>query len=185
MNVFATIRRERYGREPVRARTRLEEAAMNLRAATLAVALVALSALAQPALAQSDVKVGALRCDVAGGLGMIITSAKDMRCVYTSSRGYAERYTGAIRKFGLDIGQTGRGVLAWAVFAPTAGPRRGALAGDYVGADASVALGAGLGANALVGGFQRSLTLQPLSVEAQSGVALAAGVASMTLRAGY
>jgi len=71
------------------------------------------------------------------------------------------------------------------VFAPTAGPRRGALAGDYVGADASVALGAGLGANALVGGFQRSLTLQPLSVEAQSGVALAAGVASMTLRAGY
>jgi hypothetical protein len=185
MNLSETIRRERYGREPARARTRLEEAAMNLRAATLAVALVALSALAQPALAQSNVKVGALRCDVAGGLGMIITSAKDMRCVYTSSRGYAERYTGTIRKFGLDIGQTGRGVLTWAVFAPTAGPGRGALAGDYVGADASVALGAGLGANALVGGFQRSFTLQPLSVEAQSGVALAAGVASMTLRAGY
>jgi hypothetical protein len=158
---------------------------MNLRAATVAVALVALPAIAPPALAEPNVKVGALRCDVAGGLGLIVTSAREMRCVYASSHGFRERYYGTIRKFGLDIGQTGQGVLAWAVFAPTAGPRRGALAGDYVGADASVALGAGLGANALVGGFQRSFTLQPLSVEVQSGVALAAGVASMTLRAGY
>ncbi|MGO4871621.1 MAG: DUF992 domain-containing protein [Roseiarcus sp.] len=157
---------------------------MNLRAPTLAIALVALSALAQPALAQSNVKVGALRCDVSGGLGMIITSAKEMRCVYTSSHGFKERYYGTIQKFGLDIGQTSRGVLAWAVFAPTSGPRRGALAGDYAGADASVTVGAGLGANVLVGGFDRSFTLQPLSVEAQSGLALAAGVASMTLRAG-
>ncbi|MGO9771846.1 MAG: DUF992 domain-containing protein, partial [Roseiarcus sp.] len=114
----------------------------------------------------------------------IITSAKEMRCVYTSSHGYSERYYGTIRKFGLDIGATGRGVLAWAVFAPTAGPRRGVLAGDYAGADASVTVGAGLGANALVGGFDRSFALQPLSVEVQSGVALAAGVASMTLRVG-
>lgn len=92
--------------------------------------------------------------------------------------------TARFQKFGLDIGQTSRGVLAWAVFAPTSGPRRGALAGDYAGADASVTVGAGLGANVLVGGFDRSFTLQPLSVEAQSGLALAAGVASMTLRAG-
>jgi hypothetical protein len=155
---------------------------MNLRAPTLAIAFVALSALAQPALAESNVKVGTLRCDVAAGLGLIITSAKEMRCEFTSAHGFRERYYGTIRKFGLDIGETGRGVLAWAVFAPTAGPRRGALAGDYAGADASVTVGAGLGANALVGGFDRSLTLQPLSVEVQSGVALAAGVASLTLR---
>jgi len=45
-----------------------------------------------------------------------------------------------------------------------------------------VAAGAGAGANALVGGFDRSFTLQPLSVEVQSGVALAAGVASLSLR---
>jgi hypothetical protein len=158
---------------------------MNFRVPTLAIALVALSALAPPALAAPNVKVGVLRCDVAGGLGLIVTSAKDMRCVYTSSHGFRERYYGTIRKFGLDIGQTGRGVLAWGVFAPTAGARPGALAGGYVGADASLTLGAGLGANALVGGFERSFTLQPLSVEVQSGVALAAGVASMTLRAGY
>jgi len=68
------------------------------------------------------------------------------------------------------------------VFAPTSGPRHGALTGDYVGADASVAVGAGVGANALVGGFGRSFTLQPLSIEVQSGVALAAGVASLSQR---
>ncbi|MGD0641213.1 MAG: DUF992 domain-containing protein [Roseiarcus sp.] len=156
---------------------------MRLRAPALAITLVAFSALVQPALAQANVKVGSLRCDVSGGLGMIVTSAKDMQCVYTSSHGFHERYYGTIRKFGLDIGQTNRGVLAWAVFAPTSGARRGALAGDYAGADASVTVGAGLGANALVGGFDRSFTLQPLSVEVQSGLALAAGVASMTLRA--
>ena len=64
--------------------------------------------------------------------------------------------------------------------------RRGALAGDYVGADASVATGAGAGAgagaNALVGGFDRSFTLQPLSAEVQARVALAAGVTSLSLR---
>ncbi len=155
---------------------------MNLRTPTMAIAIAALFGHAQPALAQSNVKVGELRCEVAAGLGLIITSAKEMRCVYTSTRGYRERYYGTISKFGLDVGATGRGVLTWAVFAPTAGPRRGALAGDYAGADASVTVGAGVGANALVGGSDRSFTLQPLSVEVQSGLDLAAGVASMTLR---
>ena len=147
-----------------------------------AAALVSLTVFAQPALAQ--VKVGTLRCDVSGGLGMIVTSTREMRCIFTSARGYRERYYGMIRKFGLDIGATQRGVLAWAVFAPTEGPRRGALAGDYGGADASVTIGAGVGANALVGGSDRSVTLQPLSVQVQSGLALAAGVASLTLRGG-
>ena len=53
-----------------------------------------------------------------------------MSCVFTSARGHHERYYGTIRKFGLDIGATDRGVLAWAVFAPWEGPKRGALAGD-------------------------------------------------------
>lgn len=149
-----------------------------------AVALVAMSALAQPAFAQANVKVGTLRCEVSGGLGMIITSTKEMSCVYHSARGYREHYYGTIRKFGLDIGATQRGVLAWTVFAPTDGPRHGALAGDYGGADASVTVGGGVGANALVGGSDRSFALQPLSIQVQTGLDLAAGVASLTLRYG-
>ena len=149
----------------------------------IAAAALALGA-ALPAYAQQNVKVGALRCEVSAGLGLIITSSKEMRCRFTSLHGRSERYYGTIRKFGLDIGATDRGVLAWDVLAPTVGRRRGALAGDYVGVDASATVGAGVGANVLVGGFNRSFALQPLSVEAQTGLALAAGVASLSLRAG-
>ncbi len=157
---------------------------MNIRAILCAASLAVLTTSAQTAVAQQGVKVGALRCDVSGGLGLIITSSKEMRCVFTSARGHREPYYGTIRKFGLAIGATTRGVLAWDVFAPSEGPKRGALAGDYAGVGASATVGAGVGANALVGGFGRSFTLQPLSVQAQTGLSLSAGVASMTLRPG-
>jgi Protein of unknown function (DUF992) len=157
---------------------------MNIRAILYAASLAVLTASAQTAVAQQGVKIGALRCEVSGGLGLIITSSKEMQCAFTSARGHREHYYGTIRKFGLDIGATNQGVLAWDVFAPSEGPKRGALAGDYAGVDASATVGAGVGANALVGGFGRSFTLQPLSIQAQTGLALAAGVASMTLRAG-
>ena len=153
-----------------------------MRIALFAAVAVAALALAVPARAQTNVKVGELHCNVASGLGMIIASSHTMGCTFTSSQGSSEQYMGTIRKFGLDIGVTDHGVLAWAVFAPTAGMPRHALAGDYIGVGASATAGAGLGANALVGGSERSFALQPFSVEAQTGLALSAGVASMTLQ---
>ena len=157
---------------------------MSIRALSSLAAVILAIASVQSASAQENVKIGALRCEVSAGLGLIIASTKEMRCIYHSARGYSERYYGTIKKFGLDIGHTNRGVMAWDVLAPTMGARRGALAGDYVGVSASATVGAGVGANALVGGFGRSFTLQPLSLEAQTGLALAAGVASLRLRAG-
>jgi hypothetical protein len=94
-----------------------------------AAAVTALIAAALPASAQNQPKVGTLRCEVSGGLGLIISSSKEMECVFRSAHGRTEHDFGAIRKFGLDIGATTRGVLAWDVFAPTVGPGRGALAG--------------------------------------------------------
>ncbi len=136
---------------------------------------------ASPALAESNVKVGTLSCDVAPGVGLIITSSKALSCTFKASNGRREHYSGHIRKLGLDIGVTSGGVLVWAVFAPKSGPAKRALAGEYGGVDASASIGVGAGANLLVGGFNRSFTLQPLSVEGQTGVALAAGVASLRL----
>jgi len=52
----------------------------------------------------------------------------------------------------------------------------------YVGASGEVSLGLGVGANALIGDSQRSIALQPLSVEGQVGVNLAMGVAGLSLR---
>jgi hypothetical protein len=133
------------------------------------------------ASAETSVRVGVLRCNVAGGLGLIVTSSKEMSCLFKSKRGYSEHYAGTIRKFGLDIGKTQRGVMVWGVLAPSQGRMRGALAGNYVGVGASAAVGVGGGANALVGGSGRSFTLQPFSAQAQTGVNLAAGVASLEL----
>jgi len=141
-------------------------------------------ALTVPVHAQERVRVGVLRCEVSGGLGLIITSSKDIACRFNAAKGRSESYYGNIRKFGLDIGATQRGVLVWDVFAPTNGAQRHALAGNYEGVGASATVGAGLGANALIGGSDRSFALQPLSVQGQTGLALAAGVESLELRPG-
>jgi len=76
---------------------------------------------------------------------------------------------------------THQGTLQWAVFALTGKHKSGALAGDYLGATAEASIITGGGANLLVGGFQRSFTLQPLSVQAQTGLNLALTVTSMKL----
>jgi hypothetical protein len=86
-----------------------------------------------------------------------------------------------IRRFGLDIGATRRGVLSWAVLSEGS-VRRGSLAGSYVGASAEATVGAGVGANVLVGGSNRSIALQPLSVSGQTGLNLALGVGDFELR---
>ena len=151
---------------------------------TLMLAAAALGLLASPALAAEQVKVGRLQCEVAAGLGMIIASSKDMECRFVSTQGKSELYHGKIKKFGLDIGGTDRGTLTWDVFAPTDGPLRRALAGDYAGVGASATLGVGLGANAMIGGSARQYSLQPLSVQTQTGLNIAAGVAALELRPG-
>ena len=71
--------------------------------------------------------------------------------------------------------------MTWAVFAPGR-INRGALAGSYGGASAQATIGVGLGANVLVGGFKRTIALQPLSIQGQKGLNIAAGIAGLSLR---
>ena len=137
---------------------------------------------ATPSLAR--VELGILDCVVEGGAGFIIGSTKRLSCSFrpADERG-DEPYFGVVKKFGLDIGRTGSSVIKWLVLAPTGDSYRpGALAGDYVGVSAEATVGVGLGANALIGGFRRSFTLQPLSVQAQEGLNLAIGFSELELR---
>ena len=148
-----------------------------------ALAVVAAVALPAPTMAQgaNRTKVGTLTCDISAGIGLIITSKKDVTCMFTPSQpGPREVYTGSITKFGLDLGATAGGEMVWAVFAPT-DRRFGALAGNYGGASAEAIVGAGVGANVLVGGSNRTVSLQPLSVQGQAGLNLAVGVAGLDL----
>ena len=147
-------------------------------------AAVALSvASIDPASAQ-QVRAGLLTCDVSAGIGLVVGSQKQIACSFApdnpSGPTRREDYDGTITRYGLDLGITGGGVMVWAVFTSTiAGP--GFLAGDYVGATGEASLGAGLGANVLIGGSNRTVTLQPISVSGQIGVNLAVGVASLHL----
>jgi Protein of unknown function (DUF992) len=143
-------------------------------------ALILALALPEPAAAQR-VKLGVLTCDVSAGIGFIIGSHKSVSCSFVpEGSGRREDYDGDITKWGLDIGVTQAGVMIWAVFANTiAGP--GFFAGDYYGATGEVTIAAGLGANVLIGGSNRSVALQPLSVSGQLGLNLAVGVAALHL----
>lgn len=154
---------------------------MNRMCLAMALSLTSFITLANPASAQDRVKAGTLDCDVAGGIGLIIGSQKAAMCTYISNRGHREIYEGRVSKFGLDIGATDRARLIWAVFAPTHYPPYG-LTGNYVGATAEATVGAGVGANVLVGGSNDTISLQPLSVSAQTGLNIAAGVGGLELR---
>lgn len=150
--------------------------------AIAAVALVAALTAPAGAAPPERTKVGTLTCDISAGIGMIIASKKDVTCMFTPSQpGPREVYTGSISKFGLDLGATAGGEMIWAVYAPTT-RRFGALAGHYSGASAEATVGAGLGANVLIGGSDRTVTLQPVSIQGQAGVNLAVGVADLDLR---
>src|SRR5262249_49528544 len=133
-----------------------------------AMAVVAAVTSPAPTLAQGERgKAGTLTCDILGGIGLICTSHKDVTCMSTPAQpGPGEVYVGGISKFGLDLGATAGGEMVWSVYAPTT-RRFGALAGNYSGATAEATVGAGLGANALVGGSNRTIALQPLSVQGQ------------------
>jgi hypothetical protein len=148
---------------------------------TVGVAIIAASALLAPAQA-AGVKIGVLTCNVDSGWGYILGSSKDIRCNYIPNKGFGEHYSGSISKVGVDIGYTKGGVLIWDVVAPASDMKPGALEGGYGGVTASATVGGGVGANVLVGGFDKSIALQPISIEGNTGLNVAAGIGALNLK---
>jgi hypothetical protein len=163
-------------------------------ALALVIALAAIAAAQTNSGAQNlavprfdpSAKVGMLNCNVGPEVGFIVGGRAKLSCRYSPSSPSVptENYTGEITTVGLDIGVSKGGKLAWAVFMPTNGPPHGALTGDYAGVSGQAAVGVGVGGNILVGGSNRSVTLQPFSVEGDTGINLAIGVSDMVLRQG-
>jgi uncharacterized protein DUF992 len=157
---------------------------------SLPAAAAAGTILAAPLLAANGqepvarVQVGVLECRGAASVGFIVGSVTNLGCVLRVEGVPADRYVATIRKVGLDIGLTEETALAWGVFAPVARLGPGDLTGTYAGAQGSASLGVGGGANVLVGGSNNSIALQPLSVQGQVGINVAAGFESLELRPG-
>jgi hypothetical protein len=148
----------------------------------LVLTLAAVSLSAATAQAQR-VRAGVLNCDISGGIGLIIGSQRTVNCLFTPDipGPPQEGYFGTITKFGLDLGATVGGAMVWAVYADTS-RGFGFLAGDYAGASGEATVAVGLGANVLIGGSNRTVALQPLSVQGQVGLNIAVGVANLSLR---
>lgn len=149
-------------------------------------AFAALALTAGPAKAEPKIEAGLLTCNGQGGWGQIIASKREFICDFVSlSNKPLGQYRGVITRFGLDLGFTGQETVVWGVLAPgnvPPGPQLvGALEGNYVGVGADASVGVGLGANALVGGGSQTIALQPISVEAKTGLNLAVGVQQLSL----
>lgn len=157
--------------------TRLTRAGL----ASLALATLAVSSPAHAA----HVEAGVLNCTVYGGAGFVFGSSKELDCTFKGVNGGTEHYRGSIDKYGLDLGFTSKSKIYWTVFAPSADFPRGALAGTYGGASAEATVGYGVGANALIGGSENSIALQPVSVQGQQGLNIAVGISQLKLRRGH
>jgi hypothetical protein len=148
-------------------------------------ALVGAAALVAAATVPADaqprrVQVGSLACSISAGIGLVVASQRNVSCNFQPDGGPPEAYTGTITRIGVDVGFTTGGAMVWGVFADT-NRYAGMLTGTYAGATAEATVAAGLGANVLVGGSNHSVALQPLSVQGQVGLNVAAGVGALEL----
>jgi hypothetical protein len=153
-----------------------------MRFSTLCIAVVALVAPIASADALPPVRAGILQCQGGQNVGFVVGSVTSLECVFQSEGRRPEAYVATVRRYGLDIGFTEQTKFSWAVNAPTRRVGRGDLAGNYGGVGANASAGVGGGGNFLVGGPQNSYALQPVSVQGQTGLNVAAGVADIELQ---
>jgi len=149
-------------------------------AALAAAALLVASGPATVEAQPNRVQAGTLECAMSSSVGLIVASQRALNCLFKAEGVPPEAYLGTMTRVGIDIGVTSGGAVIWAVFTGT-NRYTGMLSGTYVGATAEMSIAAGLGANVLVGGSGRSIALQPLSVQEQSGLNIAAGVGELEL----
>ena len=148
--------------------------------AAIAVASLAVTSAADAAPA--GVRVGELTCNVASGWGFVFGSSKDLHCTYRGSNGHPRalyrrdlqvrrrrrlyrRRRAGLGRVRAHLRHRARARCRATMSAPPPRPP------SRVGA----------GANVLVGGLNKSIALQPLSVEGSKGLNVAAGIGSISL----
>ena len=148
---------------------------------TFGIAIAALIAPIASANALPPVRAGVLECHGGQNVGYR-GRLRDQSAMRVRERGPP---AGTLRRhrapLGLDLGITAQTQIAWAVNAPNSRLGRGELAGSYGGVGANASIGVGGGGNFLVGGPANAYALQPLSVQGQTGLNVAAGIADLEL----
>ncbi len=152
-----------------------------MRFSILSIAIAALMAPIASANAMPPVRAGVLECHGGQNVGFVVGSVTNLQCIFESEGRRPDPYVATVRRVGLDLGVTAQTQITWAVNAPTSRLGRGELAGSYGGVGANASIGVGGGGNFLVGGPAHAYALQPLSVQGQTGLNVAAGIAGLEL----
>jgi hypothetical protein len=154
-----------------------------MRVSTITIAIAALGAsIASANAAPPPVRAGILQCQGGQNVGFVVGSVTSLECVFRSEGRRPEPYIAKVQRIGLDLGVTERTQLSWAVNAPSSRLGRGELAGSYGGVGANASIGIGGGGNFLVGGPANAYALQPISLQGQTGLNVAAGIAGIELQ---
>lgn len=147
---------------------------------TIAAAIVSIGLMVVPAHAEG-VKLGTLTCQLESNVGFLIGSVAKGECTYNSTSGKSKHYTAEFSRLGVDVGLTGNKTVVWSVLGVD-GKSNGGLKGTYTGVNAEASAVIGVGVNALIGGFESGIVLNPVSVSGQTGLNIAAGVATLRLK---
>ena len=156
-----------------------------MRLSTLSIAIASLVASFATANAQQQqqrLQIGVLECEGGQNVGFVVGSVTSLECVFQGEGRRPEAYLATVHRFGLDLGFTQQTRFSWAAYGPTNRIGRGGLAGQYGGVGANASVGVGFGGNFLLGGAANAYVLQPLSVQGQTGLNVAAGVAGIELQ---
>jgi hypothetical protein len=152
-----------------------------MRLSTISIAIASLVASFASASALPQTRAGILQCQGGQNVGFVVGSVTSLECVFQSEGRRPEPYIATVRRYGVDLGFTDQTRFSWAVNASSGRVGRGDLAGNYGGVGANASVGVGFGGNFLVGGPQNSFALQPISVQGQTGLNVAAGIADIEL----
>jgi hypothetical protein len=131
--------------------------------------------------ATPQLHAGVLECQGDQTVGQVVTSIVRLDCVFRSEGRPAQPYLATIRRYGVDLGVTTDIRMAWAVSAPSDRFGHGELAGHYEGVAANASVGVGFGGHFLVGGPANDYLLQPIGLQGQLGINVAAGAADLEL----
>jgi len=145
--------------------------------------------MAAPAFAghsSAGTKIGVLTCNAIPNskVNLLIHSTTDVDCTFKSTAGDGtEHYVGETGVgLGIDLKWDSESHLVFTVFAAENSGVNKLSDGKYVGAGAEAAAGLGLGAHVLVGGSNKSISLQP-AIQGGTGAGASAGITYLYLQA--
>jgi len=131
-------------------------------------------------------RMGLLTCKTVPGssLSLVIHSTEDVKCVFKDNIGEVEDYKGETGVgLGFDVSFDRETTMVYTVMAANIKSGHHQLAGKYFGGGGSVTIGAGVGAQALIGGGKENISLQPIALSGSTGTGVSGGLTYLYLEA--